>query len=115
VKSFWKLIEKSLRMLNEELNNLTWEYVQQIAQELEQVKRWELDKCIFWFDISFVWVYQKWKWYYGEKYPDSEVTITYSEDKYLITDLKIEDILKMMKDWKEYIDKWEKQTGMKKI
>ena len=100
-------------MLNEELNNLSYlESIKQIVSELEEVKKWERDKVVFWFETTMIWSYEKWKWYYWEKYPNSQVTITYNyADDYIVTDLEIEDILKMMTEWRDYIDAWEKETG----
>lgn len=91
---------------------LPFKNIKVIIQELENVKNWIIDKSTFGFETTAVWVYQKWKWYYWEKYPDSEVTITFNyADDYIVTDLKIEDILKMMRDWRDYIEGWEKETG----
>ncbi len=98
-------------LLNTELNQL-WSYdIREIVSKLEEVSQWRREKFIFWFETTLIWCYQKWKWYYGEKYPNSEVTITYNyADDYIVTDLKIEDILHMMRDWSDYIDAWEKET-----
>lgn len=98
-------------VLNEILGHLDRETVRAIVKELEQVKAWELDKCIFWFESTLIEVYKEWLESYSWK---AFISYEYG-DKVLETDLKIEDILQMMKDWKEYIDTWEKQTGMKKI
>lgn len=98
--------------LSEEITNISWKYLEIIVQELKEVVAWTREKCIFWFETSGFWVYQKWKWYYGKLYPNSEVTITYDYwDKELITDLKAQEILKMMTEWREYINAWEKETG----
>lgn len=97
--------------LDMELSLLTWEHVRSIVQNLEEVKTCKREKEVFGFEMIIMWVYNKWKWYYWEKYPESEVTITYNyADDYIVTDLTIDDILKMMTDWRDYIDAWEKET-----
>ncbi len=98
--------------LDSEIDSLSQKYVQEIVKNLEEVKKGKRDKEIFGFETIAIWCYMKWKWYYGEKYPDTEVTITYDyADAYIVTSLKIDDILKMMTDWRDYIDAWEKETG----
>lgn len=107
---WWKIPEDSI--LSTEIFQLSWDYVDEITQELSKVKSWDAEKYVFWFETTMIWCYQKWKGYYWEKYPESEVTITYNyADDYIVTDLTVDDILKMMIDWRDYIDEWEKETG----
>ena len=99
-------------ILEIEIIQLSWEYVREIVQELEEVVAWTRDNCIFWFETTLLFCYWKWKWYYWKLYPNTEVTITYDYwDEELITDLKAEEILKMMTEWRDYINAWEKETG----
>ena len=100
--------------LSTEINNLSADkkYLNEVVQELEEVVAWTRDDCIFWFETTLIFCYQKWKWYYWKLYPNTEVTITYDYwDEELITDLKVEEILKMMTEWRDYINAWEKETG----
>lgn len=100
-------------LLNTELNQLTWEYVRQIVKELEEVKEWKKDMISFWFETTSIIVLKK--WYidaYWKNYPKGLVYITYNYwDNELDTNLTIEDILTMMTKWRDYINKWEKETG----
>ena len=99
-------------ILSDNIDSLSWEYVREIVQELEEVVAWTRDNCIFWFETTLLFCYWKWKWYYWKLYPNTEVTITYDYwDEELITDLKAEEILKMMTEWRDYINAWEKETG----
>lgn len=108
-------------MLNEEINNLSFTngYLDKIVQELEEVISWERTGTFFWYETSDISVYKKWynlwtecrypDWY---DFPDGKVIINYNyNDDQLITDIPIEDILKMMTEWRDYIDVWEKETG----
>lgn len=107
---WWALPDECI--LDLELSLLSWTYVREIVKELEEVKRWVRDAYEFWFETTNIWVYQKWKWYYWNKYPKSEVTITYNyADDYIVTKLTIKQVLQMMTDWRNYIDEWEKETG----
>ena len=99
-------------IVSTEINQLSWKDVRGIIEELEKVKKWNKEYFMFWYETTTIWCYQKWKWYYWGKYPSSEVTITYNyADDYIVTELKIEQILKMMIDWGDYIEAWEKETG----
>ena len=100
---------------SDEINQLSWEYIKEIVQELEEVVAWTRDKCVFWFETTLIWCYKKgYKSPNWNIYPNWKVAITYDYwDKELATDLKAEDILKMMKDWRDYIESWEKKTGKK--
>ena len=98
--------------LNDNINPLSWEYVREIVQELEEVVAWTRGDCIFWFETTFIEVYKK--WYKNEfvNFPEWKVFILYDYwDKSLETDLKAEEILKMMTEWRDYISAWEKETG----
>lgn len=107
-----KKYDENWIILSDNLCALFWEDVRNIVDEINEVKVWKREKIIFGFETTMIWCYQKWKWYYWEKYPESEVTITYNyADDYIVTDLTVEDILKMMIDWRDYIDTWEKETG----
>ena len=101
-------------MINEELNQLSWEYVREIVRELEEVVAWTRDYCSFWFETTFVNVWKKgfkspidWK-IYDNWFVD--ISYNYWEDE-IDTDLKAEEILKMMTEWRDYINAWEKETG----
>jgi len=92
--------------LNEEINNLSWRYVREIVQELEEVIAWTKIGTSFWYETTSIDIYKKWYNLWKDcKYPDN-----YNEDT-LITDIKIEEILKMMTEWRDYINDWEKETG----
>jgi hypothetical protein len=94
-----------------EITQLPWEYIRQIVKDLDEVKKWKKEYFHFWFETTMIWCYQKWKSYYWEIDPDSEVTISYNyADDYVITNLKIDDILKMMTDYRDFVDAWEKRT-----
>jgi len=102
-------------LLNSELNQFDLNSISEVVKEIEEVKIKEKESTHFWFELTFIWVYQKWKSYYWKKNIDSEVTISYGHDnEYTFTWLKIEDILKMMTDYRDYVDAWEKETGLVK-
>ena len=48
----------------------------------------------------------------GNFYAEGLVRITYNYGRNEIkTDLTVKHILKLMKDWRDYVDAWEKETG----
>ena len=102
-------------MLEIELMQLSWEYIKEIVQELEEVIAWTRDDCMFWFETTNIVVLKKGcVTPNGQIYPNWLVYIIYDYwEKELDTDIPIEDILKMMKDWRDYIESWEKKTGKK--
>ncbi len=98
--------------LNSELNHLSSEYIRQIVKEIQEVKKWEKERVEFWFETTSIHVLKKkykapnWKFY-----PGGLVRISYNYgDDYVETDLKIDDILKMMTDYRDFVDAWEKET-----
>ena len=99
-------------IINENINPLSWEYVRKIVQELEEVVAWTRGDCMFWFETTFIQVYKKWIKNEFVNFPEWKVFILYNymEDE-IETDLKPEEILKMMIEWRDYIDAWEKETG----
>ena len=111
----WKLSDiPEEAILEIEIINLSEnrEYLNEIVQELEEVVAWTRDDCMFWFETTTIEVYKK--WYKNEfvNFPNWKVFINYDYwDATLETDLKAEEILKMMTEWRDYIDAWEKETG----
>ena len=105
--------------LNDNINPLSWEYVREIVQELEEVISWIRNGTFFWYETMDLAVYKKWynlwkdcKYPDNYNFPDGKVIITYNyNEDTLITDIKIEEILKMMTEWRDYINAWEKETG----
>ena len=98
-------------LLNTELNQL-WSYdIREIVSKLEEVIQWKRERESFGFETMSIDVVKRWykapNWNY---YPKWDVDIIYDYCKEIGTDLKIEDILHMMRDWRDYIDAWEKET-----
>jgi len=94
------------------ITTISWKEIREIIQELEEVVAWTRDDCMFWFETTFIQVYKKWIKNEFVNFPNWKVFILYNylEDE-IETDLKPEEILKMMRDWRDYIDAWEKETG----
>ena len=95
------------------ITTISWKEIREIIQELEEVVAWTRDDCMFWFETTFISVVKKWfiapNW---KIFPNWDVSIAYDYwDSTLETDLKPEEILKMMTEWRDYIDAWEKETG----
>lgn len=100
-------------LLNTELSQLDSEYIRQIVEQLEKVQSWEQDMVEFGFETTLITVVKKWyKAPNGNFYPDGNVYISYSYgESWVETNLKIDDILEMMTDYRDYVDAWEKETG----
>ena len=120
-RAYINIDEKSIKwakeymFLTEEINNLSADkkYLNEIVQELEEVVAWTRDICQFWFETTIISVVKKWfiapNW---KIFPNWDVSIAYNYwDNEITTDLKAEEILKMMRDWRDYINAWEKETG----
>ena len=92
-------------MLNDVWCNL--DYASEIVQSIKQVQAGTLDKYDFWWDVTWVFV-EKWKSTARVAYDQYDFwTNTYVEKE---LEIPIEDIYNLMKDWKEYIEKWENMT-----
>ncbi len=95
-----------------ELLQLPSYYIREIVDELNDVKNWKKEYYDFWFETTFINVFRKWYKNDIVFFPDGKVSIDYNYWKSeLKTDLKIDDILKMMTDYRDFVDAWEKETG----
>lgn len=98
-------------MLNEEINKI-WNVnsLKEIINNLIEVESWKLNEYSFWFGYTFIECYNKWKSYYWEKYPNSNVCISYDYGtKSIPTNFTIKEVIKMMKDFRNFIIKWEQK------
>lgn len=99
-------ISDDMFMLSE-FHSFTFEYIEQIVSSLKQVQDGILEAYNFWWDVTWVFV-EKWKSTARVAYDQYDsVTNTYLEKE---LEIPIEDIYNLMKDWKEYIEKWENET-----
>ena len=54
-------------LLNSELNQFDLNSISEVVKEIKEVKIKEKESTHFWFELTFIWVYQKWKSYYWKK------------------------------------------------
>ncbi len=98
----------------DEINNLSWNDLRDIVDRLERVKLWTKNDCLFWWELCDINCRRKAE---GEEYIPWKITckLYYDYFDHKSMDIDFEDIYNLMKDWKEYIEKWEKETWLKKI
>jgi len=83
-----------------EVNQIHFDDLWSIVKKIEEVKNKERES--FHFGLTYYW----------ENYPESQVSIDYNYGEgELETSLTIDDILKMMTDYRNFVDTWEKETG----
>lgn len=88
-------------------------YIDEILENLKELKNWKIEKYDFWdWEVSTIRsTFVDWKLKSVIHYDDYDS----NKNKYVVKKLSIpfEDIFNLIKDWKEYIEKWEKETGKK--
>lgn len=110
VNNCWTIDDPYL--LNSELNQLNSKYIEQIVKELEELQSGERERVDFWFELTIINVVKEWykapNWNF---YPEGKVRISYDYwEKTIETSLTIDDILKMMTDYRDYVNAWEQET-----
>lgn len=81
----------------------TW-YIKEIVAQLEAIREKERESYDFWSgESTYIECYAKWDKPYSWK-----VFISYDWGKKQL-EVPFEDIYNLMKDWKEYIEEWEKE------
>jgi hypothetical protein len=94
-------------LLNTDLNSLSNNQIKWAALGLEKIKKWEENSYTFWYETVTIMCCGK----NHSQYP-FRVFISYHYNEWEI-EVPFEDIYNLMKDWKEYIEEWEKETWKK--
>lgn len=97
-----------------ELWSCSSKYIREIVSELKEVIKWEKSYYTFWYVATIITVVKKWfiSPVDGRKHINGLVTISYDYwEGFLETEINIEDLYAMIKDWRDYVDAWEKETG----
>jgi len=100
--------------LNEELNNFSSEYIREVVLGLQQVIKWKQEYYSFWYETTIITVAKKWfvSPVDNRKHVNGLVGINYNYWKnFLESSIEIEELLKMMIDYRDHVDAWEKETG----
>lgn len=88
-----------------ELNQFSWEYVREIVNNLWKAKIGELKYYDFWYDLTWV-TYEYWN-------TNAVIDYGFWADAGTI-EVPFENIYNLLKDWRDYIDAWEEETGLVK-
>lgn len=92
-----------------EIGSCSHEFIKQKLQELEEVKRWEREYCT---GIGYEMIDITWYWPNDKEYPNSAlIEYDYCEKSMVVP---FDDIYNLMKDLKNYIEVWERETGLEK-
>ncbi|QFR38742.1 hypothetical protein A9Q91_00720 [Candidatus Gracilibacteria bacterium 28_42_T64] len=94
-----------------ELGSCKHKYIREVVSELEKIKKGEIEKYSFGYDITTIYCYA------GKENAVIEYEkidpVTYKGINKRI-EIPFENIYSLMKDWRDYIDAWEKETDLEK-
>ncbi len=104
-------IHSPIEYFSTEIGMLTSKQIKMIVNELQELKNDWRDECHFWYECIVVWCRRKIEW--GKYTPWKiycQIDYDYGDES---IEVPFDDIYNLMKDWKDYIEKWEQETGLK--
>jgi hypothetical protein len=101
-------IDEKYWMLHE-FGSIRGSYLNEVIQEMENVRDGKRESYSFGFEATGVDVYKV-----GDKPYSGKTFINYDYGEREM-EVPFEDIYNLMKDWREYLNKWEEETGRKKL